>query len=170
MKNTLTRRAVLAALAFGGAPAVARAQGRVNWESAELWIEGGGRRHRFTVEIADTDERRQVGLMHRRQLAPDAGMLFDFKRDQVVAMWMRNTLIPLDMLFITRDGEVLNIAERTVPLSEVSVYSAGPVRAVLEVAGGTSARLGLKPGDRVIHPLFSRPPGSSPAPSSRPPS
>jgi hypothetical protein len=81
-------------------------------------------------------------------------MLFDFKTDRPVAMWMRNTRIPLDMLFIARDGRVANIAERAVPFSEQTIPSAGPVRAVLELAGGTASRLGIKPGDRVVHPMF----------------
>jgi uncharacterized membrane protein (UPF0127 family) len=74
--------------------------------------------------------------------------------DQPVTMWMRNTRLPLDMVFITRDGRIANIAQRTVPFSETSIYSSGPVRAVLELNGGTAERLGLKPGDRVIHPMF----------------
>lgn len=109
---------------------------------------------RFMVEFADTPERRAVGLMHRASMPADHGMLFDFKTDAPVAMWMRNTRIPLDMLFIARDGRIVNIAERTVPFSETTVPSKGPVRAVLELNGGTSARLGIKPGDRVTHSMF----------------
>ena len=109
---------------------------------------------RFMVEFADTPERRAVGLMHRQSMPADHGMLFDFKTDAPVAMWMRNTRIPLDMLFIARDGRIVNIAERTVPFSETSIPSKGPVRAVLELNGGTSARLGIKPGDHVSHPMF----------------
>jgi uncharacterized membrane protein (UPF0127 family) len=110
--------------------------------------------HRFNVEYADTPDRRAVGLMHRPSMAADAGMLFDFKTDAPVSMWMRNTRIPLDMLFIARDGRIVNIAERTVPFSETTIASKGPVRAVLELNGGTSARLGIKPGDRVTHRMF----------------
>ena len=113
-----------------------------------------GSTHRFTVELADTAERRAVGLMYRASMAADHGMLFDFKTDQPVSMWMRNTRIPLDMLFIARDGRIVNIAERAVPFSETTVPSKGPVRAVLELNGGTTARLGIKPGDRVTHPMF----------------
>jgi uncharacterized membrane protein (UPF0127 family) len=119
-----------------------------------LTIVTGSGTHRFNVEVADTPERRAVGLMHRPAMAANAGMLFDFKIDAPVAMWMRNTRIPLDMLFIARDGRIVNIAERTVPFSETSIPSKGPVRAVLELNGGTSARLGIKPGDRVTHPMF----------------
>ena len=110
--------------------------------------------HRFMVEVADTPERRAVGLMHRPAMAADYGMLFDFKSDVQVAMWMRNTRIPLDMLFIARDGHIVNIAERAVPFSETTIPSKGPVRAVLELNGGTAARLGITPGDRVSHPMF----------------
>jgi hypothetical protein len=150
------RRALLLGIALAAvAPAATRAQpASIGFAKSELFIESGGKRHHFTVEFADTDERRALGLMYRTQLAPDAGMLFDFKKDQDVAMWMRNTRIPLDMLFIARDGKVANIAQRAVPFSEATIPSSGPVRAVLEVNGGTAERLGLKAGDRVIHPLF----------------
>lgn len=110
--------------------------------------------HRFMVEFADTPERRAVGLMHRQSMAADHGMLFDFKVDAPVAMWMRNTRIPLDMLFIARNGRIVNIAERAVPFSETTIPSKGPVRAVLELNGGTAARLGIKAGDHVTHPMF----------------
>lgn len=139
-----------------GVETVQAQQPKVSFPTSELWIESGANRHHFKIEMADTDERRTVGLMFRPSMAPDAGMLFDFKRDQSVSMWMRNTLIPLDMVFIARDGRVVNIAERTVPLSEATISSAGEVRAVLELNGGTAQRLGLKPGDQVTHPMFNR--------------
>lgn len=145
--------AVLAVVSAGIAQPL-NVQQRVTFSTGELTIESGGQRHRFTIELADTDERRTLGLMYRTTMAADAGMLFDFKIDQPVTMWMRNTRLPLDMLFITRDGRIANIAQRTVPFSETSIYSSGPVRAVLELNGGTAERLGLKPGDRVLHPMF----------------
>jgi uncharacterized membrane protein (UPF0127 family) len=111
--------------------------------------------HVFTVEVARTDEERQRGLMFRKELAEGKGMLFDFKPDQDVAMWMRNTYIPLDMLFINGDGTIRRIAENTEPLSEKTIASGGPVRGVLEVIGGTARKLGIAPGDKVAHPLFS---------------
>ena len=111
--------------------------------------------HVFTVEVARTDEERAKGLMFRKELPEGRGMLFDFKPDQHVSMWMRNTYIPLDMLFINGDGTIRRIAENTVPLSEKTIPSGGPVRGVLEVIGGTAKKLGIKPGDRVAHPLFS---------------
>ena len=113
-----------------------------------------GSEHRFTVELASTSEERARGLMFRKALAPDAGMLFDFKELGPVAMWMKDTLIPLDMLFIARDGRIVRVAERTVPLSLTPIPSGEPVLAVLEVNSGTTARLGIKPGDRVVHPIF----------------
>lgn len=111
--------------------------------------------HVFTVEIAKTDEERQKGLMFRKELPEGRGMLFDFKPDQHVSMWMRNTYIPLDMLFINGDGTIRRIAENTEPLSEKTIPSGGPVRGVLEVIGGTAKKLGIKAGDKVAHPLFS---------------
>ncbi len=92
--------------------------------------------------------------MFRRVLAADAGMLFPYKRDQVMGFWMKNTLIPLDMLFVSADGVIRTIAQRTVPRSLMAVSSRVAVRAVLELNGGTTARLGIKPGDRVLHPAF----------------
>lgn len=121
-----------------------------------LTIQSGSRANRFNVEFADTPEKRALGLMHRPSMPADAGMLFDFKSDQQIAMWMRNTRIPLDMLFIARDGRIVNIAERTVPFTDTAIPSKGPVRAVLELNGGTAARLGIKPGDRASHPMFSK--------------
>ncbi|WP_428697101.1 DUF192 domain-containing protein [Stappia sp.] len=103
--------------------------------------------HRFEVEIADTPQARSFGLMHRQHLASDAGMLFDFKEDREVAFWMKNTLISLDMLFIDRTGRIAHIAADTVPLSEDLVPSREVVRFVLEVPAGTSAALGIAPGD-----------------------
>lgn len=113
---------------------------------------------RFRVELANTDEQRARGLMYRSQMAPDAGMLFDFMREQRVSFWMRNTPLPLDLLFIRADGTILNIHQRAIPFDESGLESAGPVRAVLEVNGGTAARLGVKPGDRVDHKIFGRNP------------
>jgi uncharacterized membrane protein (UPF0127 family) len=110
--------------------------------------------HVFTVEMAKTDEERQKGLMFRKELPEGRGMLFDFKPDQPVSMWMRNTYIPLDMLFINGDGTIRRIAENTEPLSEKTIPSGGPVRAVLELIGGTAKKLGIKAGDKVAHPLF----------------
>ena len=110
--------------------------------------------HVFAVELADNDAERAKGLMYRKELPEGRGMLFDFERDQDVSFWMKNTYIPLDMIFIRGDGRILRIAENTEPLSTKLVPSGGPVRAVLEVIGGTAAKLGIAPGDKVAHPSF----------------
>jgi hypothetical protein len=110
--------------------------------------------HVFSVEIADNDAERAKGLMYRKELPEGQGMLFDFHRDQEVSFWMQNTYIPLDMVFIRGDGRILRIAENTEPLSTRLIPSGGPVRAVLEVIGGTARKLGIAPGDRVASPIF----------------
>lgn len=120
-------------------------------------VTAAGERHEFRVELADTERERSRGLMYRTELAADAGMLFDFERERPVAMWMVNTFIPLDMLFIDARGVVVRIAENTEPRSRRHIESGQPVLAVLEVIGGTAARLGLAAGDRVEHPLFGTP-------------
>ncbi len=110
--------------------------------------------HPFAVEMAETDDERSRGLMFRKELPEGKGMLFDFKVEQPVAFWMKNTYVSLDMLFIKADGRILSIAENTQPLSERGVPSGGPVRGVLEVVAGTAKKLGIKPGDRVAHRIF----------------
>jgi len=110
--------------------------------------------HVFSVEIADNDAERAKGLMYRKELPEGQGMLFDFHRDQEVSFWMQNTYIPLDMIFIRGDGRISRIEENTEPLSTRLIPSRGPVRAVLEVIGGTARKLGLGPGDRVATPIF----------------
>ena len=109
---------------------------------------------RFTVEMATTSSEQERGLMFRKTLAPDAGMLFDFGNEEMRAFWMKNTLIPLDMLFIKANGTVARIASNAKPLSEDSIPSYEPVRAVLEIPGGRAAQLGLKAGDIVRQRIF----------------
>jgi uncharacterized protein len=111
--------------------------------------------HVFAVEVVANDADRAKGLMFRKELPEGQGMLFDFQRDQEIAMWMKNTYIPLDMIFIAADGRIHRIAENTEPLSERIIPSGGPVRGVLEVIGGTARKLGIAVGDRVAHPMFS---------------
>jgi hypothetical protein len=118
-------------------------------EQVPLTIISSGRNHRFTVEVARTAEEQATGLMNRQQLAPDRGMIFPFEKERVASFWMRNTLIPLDMIFIRADGSITNIEANTVPLSEEPVLSHEPVVAVLEIPGGRSAELGIKAGDKV---------------------
>jgi len=108
----------------------------------------------FSVEIATTEEEKTTGLMYRRELADGKGMLFDFSPEQEVSMWMKNTYIPLDMIFIRADGRILRIAENTEPMSTKIIPSNGLVKGVLEVPAGTAQKYGIQAGDRVAHPLF----------------
>jgi uncharacterized protein len=111
-------------------------------------------RHAFAVEIARTPAEMERGLMFRDRLPPDHGMLFLYEGERPVSFWMKNTLIPLDLIFADSSGRILQIAERAVPLSTALISSEKPVRAVLEVNGGTAARLGIAVGDRLIHPAL----------------
>jgi uncharacterized membrane protein (UPF0127 family) len=111
----------------------------------------------FSVELAKTDKERETGLMYRKELADGRGMLFDFTPEQQVSMWMKNTFISLDMIFIRADGRILRIAENTEPQSTKIISSGGLAKGVLEVIGGTAKKYGIAPGDRVAHPLFKGP-------------
>ncbi|MDE2350862.1 MAG: DUF192 domain-containing protein [Alphaproteobacteria bacterium] len=115
---------------------------------------------RFTVELAADTRAQELGLMYRRHMAADAGMLFDFHRPQPVTFWMKNTILPLDMIFIRDDGTISTVRADAVPYSEALIPSAEPVRAVLEINGGQAAALGIAPGERVHHAIF----GDAPAP------
>ncbi|MEE8438940.1 MAG: DUF192 domain-containing protein [Micropepsaceae bacterium] len=119
-----------------------------------LAIDTAEKSHLFVVELADGRYEQQRGLMFRQSVLPDEGMLFDFKVDIERAFWMRNTLVSLDMLFIRSDGTIHRIAANTTPLSDAGVPSFGPVSAVLELAGGRAAELGIAPGDTVRHQIF----------------
>jgi uncharacterized membrane protein (UPF0127 family) len=116
----------------------------------------GGQQHNFQVEVARNDADRAQGLMFRRSMPADRGMLFDFGRVEPVSMWMQNTYLPLDMLFIRPDGTIARIAANTEPLSTRTISSGEPVLAVLELNAGTAAKLGIKAGDRVEHSVFER--------------
>ncbi|HEU4957733.1 MAG TPA: DUF192 domain-containing protein [Sphingomicrobium sp.] len=129
--------------------AVELGQSPAGLEQKALTIMSGGREHRFTVEVASTSEQQAMGLMFRNKLDPDRGMIFPLDPPRDASFWMRNTLIPLDMIFVRADGSIANIEANTVPYSEEPVRSEGPVGAVLEIAGGRSAELGIKPGDKV---------------------
>lgn len=127
-----------------------RSQPLTNYPQARLTIDTPAmRRHVFNVWVADTDERRQEGLMFVRALPKDTGMLFLFERTQRVSMWMKNTYIPLDMVFIRPDGVVDSIAANTTPFSLDIVASQGAINAVLELAGGSARELGITAGSRV---------------------
>ena len=125
-------------------------------DQATIEIVSGSGVHAFAVELATTDAERERGLMFRKELPDGQGMLFDFQRDQPVAFWMHNTYIPLDMMFIRSDGRIMRIEEDAKPESDDLIPSGSPVRAVLEVIGGSSRRLGIKPGDRVTGAFFGK--------------
>ncbi len=124
-----------------------------------LTIQSAKGPQRFTVEMATEWPQQQTGLMFRKALAPNAGMLFDFMDESNQSFWMKNTLIPLDLLFIKANGTIVRIAAMAKPLSLDNIPSYEPVRAVLEIPGGRAAELGLKAGDKAIHPIF----GNAPA-------
>lgn len=152
-------RVVLAAcvcglLVLAGMPAAAWAESPLvaTQDEGRVTVKTSSGAHVFQVEIADNDAERSRGLMYRRTLAADHGMLFDFIVERPVAFWMKNTYVSLDMIFIRADGTIERVAERTEPLSEKIVPSDGPVRFVLEVVAGTAARLSIRRGDRIVHP------------------
>ena len=111
----------------------------------------------FNVEVVDTPESRAQGLMYVQELADDAGMLFDFKEEREVSFWMRNTFIPLDMIFVGADGVVRNIHVNARPHDVTGIPSEGPVQFVLEIPGGRSVEIGLQPGDTMEHDLVGKP-------------
>ena len=123
-------------------------------ELETLRIASKDRVHEFRVEVARTERELGRGLMFRRKLAQDRGLLFYFPRTEPLLMWMKNTYISLDMIFIHEDGRIERIAENTTPRSTRLIRSGAATRAVLEVNAGAARRLGIAPGDRVMHPLF----------------
>jgi len=125
-------------------------------------VTAAGQTHDFTIELVDTNESRAQGLMYRTELAPDAGMLFDFFHDRPVSFWMMNTYIPLDMIFVGHDGVIRSIHANARPHDRTSIPSGAPVRFVFEIPGGRAAALGLAPGDRMVHPRVGQtpPPGA----------
>jgi len=146
----------LCALLFLGLP-VASAQDAASGPTEPLTIASRAGRHTFAVEVMRTDAERSRGLMYRRTMAPDHGMLFDFQAVAPVAMWMKNTYLPLDMVFIRADGTIARVATGTEPLSTKVIPSGEAVLSVLELNAGTTARLGIHAGDRVEHDLFRKP-------------
>ncbi len=142
--------------AFAMLPRPAEAQNAPASGLEALTIVTASGRHAFQVEVMRTPDQRARGLMHRQFMPADRGMLFDFKQVEPVAMWMQNTYISLDMLFIRADGTVARIAERAEPLSTRTIPSGEPVLSVLELNAGIAEKLGIKPGDKIEHPLFKR--------------
>jgi len=150
----LSRRLLLAApAAFMTGGALAQSHD-IAFKKSSLVIVTGGREIKFDVELALNDAERSRGLMFREKLGPYDGMLFDFYQEAPVSFWMKNTLIPLDMVFIAGDGTVKHVHANATPLSTDSIPSQFPVRAVLEINGGSARLLGIKPGDKVKHPIF----------------
>lgn len=147
LKGWLAAILVIAGCAVASAPA-----GAASFQPLEIVTRNGVQV--FSVEMATTEEEKQTGLMYRKELADGKGMLFDFNPEQEVSMWMKNTYVSLDMIFIRADGRILRIAENTEPMSTKIISSRGPARAVLEVVAGTAQKYGIRPGDRVGHPLF----------------
>ena len=154
--------AVVAALALFANPAARAA----SFQPLEIVTKTGV--HVFSVEMATTEEERQQGLMYRKELPDGKGMLFDFSPEQQISMWMKNTYISLDMIFIRADGRILRIAENTEPMSMKIISSGGLAKGVLEVIAGTAQKYGIAPGDRVAHPLFKRPISCAGTPCWRP--
>ena len=154
MIGELGRRAVLTALLasalLAGDVAVAKPAGKL--EAVEIVTSRG--RARFQVEIAATPAEQRRGLMFRKSLAPDKGMLFTYAKPQPAAFWMKNTLIPLDIIYIAPNGRVLSIVRNAQPHNQTPMPAGGAVLGVLEIAGGRAAQLGILPGDRVLHRIF----------------
>ena len=122
--------------------------------SESLTITSGDETHNFSVEIADTDEKQARGLMFRKDLAGDEGMLFEFAAPKVATIWMKNTEIPLDIVFIRENGEIIKIEHSTRPQTLRSASSEAVIAAVLELPGGRAAELGIEPGHVVTHSFF----------------
>jgi len=152
----IDRRALLAALGLAlGAGGLLRGEEALaapKLETVEV-VTGRGRA-RFQVEIAATLAQQKQGLMFRKSLAPDRGMLFTYTRPQPAAYWTKNTLIPLDIIYIAPNGTVLSIVRNARPHDETPLPSGGLILGVLEIAGGRAAQLGILPGDRVLHRIF----------------
>lgn len=123
-------------------------------EREALQVLSGGVTHAFQVEIADDEQERETGLMNRDSLPVGQGMLFLFPDVRERAFWMKNTHIPLDILYISKSGEVISIQKNTMPMNETPLHSFGPAAAVLEINGGQADALGIKPGDRITHRFF----------------
>ena len=154
----LGRRSMLGA-PFVLAACVARGQSaEVTFKRSSLVIETSAREIKFDVEVALNDAERSQGLMFRKKLEPYEGMLFDFFQEAPVSFWMKNTLIPLDMIFIAADGTIRHVHSNATPLSTDTIPSEFPVRAVLEINGGSARLLGIKPGDKVKNAIFGNAP------------
>ena len=163
MVSSFTKRATICVALFvlaSSLPVIAvfqfvpAAQAKMRQDKLTIEPAGGGAGHTFDIQIAKTDQEKALGLMFRTKLGDAEGMLFSYPAPRTLSMWMRNTYISLDMLFIRPDGTIARIEERAEPLSDRVIESGSAVSAVLEIAGGGASRLGIKPGDKVRYPLF----------------
>ena len=169
LHRTLSRLSVVTLFLLTGLLTACGSQPKANADPrnpvgayTDLVIDTASGPHHFSVELANTPDSRLKGLMYRTHLDADKGMLFDFGDPDPVAMWMKNTLIPLDMVFINADARVANVASNAIPGDLTPIDSAGAVIGVLELKGGEAAKIGIKPGDVVHHEIF----GNAPKPSS----
>jgi hypothetical protein len=153
-RSLLTLLALASFAARAQEPDITKAQPELAKQKLVI-ITRDGVHHEFNVEMAITPDQQTVGLMFRKSVPQDGGMLFDWGSPRDSQMWMRNTLAPLDMVFINADGTIRSIAEDTVPESLAVIDSHGPVRATLELAAGTTARLNIRVGDKVEQRIFS---------------
>ena len=155
MPSPIPARAGLAVLFLAAGLSAAAAQGAPAAPATDdLSIDTTSGAHHFTVEEMRTRDQLERGLMFRRQMPADRGMLFDFGTPQPVSMWMKNTYLPLDMVFIAADGRVVSVKQNAEPMSEAIIPSGGDVLGVLEINAGAAAKIGVKPGDRVVEPMF----------------
>lgn len=150
--RVILHRLVLVVLLLACGAMAQDASGQEKLEALTIVTSSGT--HPLLVEVMRTGQQRERGLMFRRFLPQDRGMLFDFKSEQPIMMWMKNTYLPLDMIFISRSGKVVGISENTEPLSERIIASGAPAFAVLEVNAGTATTIGVRVGDKIHHPLF----------------
>ena len=153
-KLKISRRIFISVSAFLGFSTLSWSQGLLTFEKSKLKIRTLKGENSFEVELAVTERQHSQGLMYRRSMAANAGMLFDYGSMRHIRMWMKNTYLPLDMIFIDSKGKIINIVERTIPHSLSVISSRGRVRAVLELNSGTASRLGIIEGDRVVHSIF----------------
>ncbi len=130
-----------------------RAHGEIHTQELVI-VSQNGVKHDFRVEIAATPQEQEMGLMFRTKMAPNHGMLFEMNRTAPVVFWMKNTLIPLDMLFVAPDGVITHIHANAIPQDLTAIPSGGPVSGVIEINGGRAKALGIAVGDKVLHPYF----------------
>jgi len=152
--RSLGRRFILGAPLLLAAASACGQDNDIKYDRSSLVIVTAAREIKFDIELALTPPQHEHGLMFREKLGPYEGMLFDFGHDQQVTFWMKNTLIPLDMVFIAGDGTIKHVHANAVPMSTDTIPSEFPVRGVLEINGGSARLLGIKPGDKVKHAIF----------------